>query len=93
MSCDHGQRRQGCVAPEGLGLDASARRGRRMAGGGGVRQGESARHPKGRDPHPPARIGCWFEGAPGWQLLRLAALRARGGAQKANPRRSLDGGA
>jgi hypothetical protein len=31
-SCDRGQRRQGCAAPEELDLDVSARRGRRMAG-------------------------------------------------------------
>jgi len=31
QSRDHGQRGQGCVAPEGLDLDASARRGRKMA--------------------------------------------------------------
>ena len=32
QACDLGQRRQGCAAPAGLDLDASARRGRMMAG-------------------------------------------------------------
>jgi hypothetical protein len=32
QSCDRDQRRQDCAAPEGLDLDASAKRGRRMAG-------------------------------------------------------------
>jgi hypothetical protein len=32
-SSDHGQRGQGCAAPAGLDLDASARRGRKMTVG------------------------------------------------------------
>jgi len=32
LSSDHGQRGQGCAAPGGLDLDASARRGRKMTG-------------------------------------------------------------
>jgi hypothetical protein len=32
-SSDRDQRRQGCAAPAGLDLDASARRGRKMTGG------------------------------------------------------------